>query len=73
MATTFHMVSHTLVAEAEWVRRAWYSRGKGRPYTPGLRKEMTESIARLRLLRELLRSPPADAPTEPHPVGLLGS
>ena len=73
MATTFQLFTHSLVAEAERVRGAWYSRGKGRPYPPGLRQELTEALARLRLLRELLRPPPGDAISKGIPSGLLGS
>jgi len=73
MAATFQSFTHRLVAEAEQVRGAWYARGKGRPYPPGLREAMTEAIARLRLLRGLLRPPPAGSTTEEHPAGLSGS
>ena len=72
MATTFQIFTPSLVAEAERVRGAWYARGKGRPYPPGLRLEMTETLARLRLLADLLCRPRADAIPEQHPGGSVG-
>jgi hypothetical protein len=76
MATTIQTLTHTLVAEADRVRWTWYSRGKGRPYPAGLREQMTETIARLRVpprgypgscaIRLVIR-PPKSIPS-----GLLG-